>query len=194
VVIGCVCSLAASAAADDEPEAAQDPCANVTCSDHGKCISIGGVAQCSCYDGHVGTDDGTDCQPLPEDSAQAAGTISAGRYISGGLVGMLFGFGIGHAIHGTWYEFGWVFTLGESVGVGLFLVGLVCLAAYALEAAIGFGFAAAGVGGLAHVWGTFDGWIRGGIRTVRPRRPRAMVMPAPVLFADGGGFGLVGAF
>ena len=37
-------------------------------------------------------------------------SITQGQYIAGGLLGILPGFGIGHAVQGRWLEKGWIFT------------------------------------------------------------------------------------
>src|SRR4051812_36567936 len=42
------------------------------------------------------------------------GEMGNGRYISGGAVGSIFGFGIGHAIQGRYSEKGWIFAVGEA--------------------------------------------------------------------------------
>src|ERR1700752_2272429 len=46
-------------------------------------------------------------------SAEDTTDLSNGRYIGGGIVGTLFGFGIGHAIDGYYGEIGWIFTTTE---------------------------------------------------------------------------------
>lgn len=45
--------------------------------------------------------------------------VSKPRYITGGVIGTIFGFGIGHAIQGRYSEIGWVFTVGEVAGLAL---------------------------------------------------------------------------
>ena len=46
-------------------------------------------------------------------------TISQGAYVGGGVLGTVFGFGIGHAVQGRWLKTGWVHTVlqGASVAV-----------------------------------------------------------------------------
>ena len=41
--------------------------------------------------------------------------ISKANYYTGGVLGVLPGFGIGHAVQGRWMEKGWIFTAGEVV-------------------------------------------------------------------------------
>ena len=43
--------------------------------------------------------------------------VSKDRYIGGGVVGTLVGFGIGHGINGTYKKMGWVFTAGELLSL-----------------------------------------------------------------------------
>ena len=39
--------------------------------------------------------------------------ISSARYLTAGVVGTLFGYGLGHAIAHEWSNFGWICTAGE---------------------------------------------------------------------------------
>jgi len=45
--------------------------------------------------------------------------MTKGQYITGGVIGTIFGFGIGHGIQGRYTDIGWVFTLTDLVGIGL---------------------------------------------------------------------------
>lgn len=47
-----------------------------------------------------------------------AGEMGAGRYLAGGVLGIVPGLGIGHAVHGRYWEKGWIFTVGELVAAG----------------------------------------------------------------------------
>ena len=49
--------------------------------------------------------------------------ISHANYVTGGVIGTITGFGVGQAIHGRYWKTGWIFTLGEGAGLGLFFVG-----------------------------------------------------------------------
>jgi hypothetical protein len=53
----------------------------------------------------------------------ARGEIGDGEHIAGGMVSLLFGFGLGQAIQGRWSETGWMFTLGQTASIGAILVG-----------------------------------------------------------------------
>lgn len=52
------------------------------------------------------------------------GEISDGAHIGGGVASLFFGFGIGQAIQGRWSDTGWIFTLGESASVAVFVAGM----------------------------------------------------------------------
>lgn len=52
------------------------------------------------------------------------GEMSTSRYVTGGVIGTVPGFGLGHLVQQRWLERGWIFTAGELgsltlVGVGL---------------------------------------------------------------------------
>lgn len=47
----------------------------------------------------------------------AQGPISQGQVVAGGVVGTLFGWGLGHAIQGRYSDKGWIFTVGEAVSL-----------------------------------------------------------------------------
>ena len=51
------------------------------------------------------------------DSSSNPMEISKTNYYVGGVLGVLPGFGIGHAVQGRWMEKGWIFTAGEVVSV-----------------------------------------------------------------------------
>lgn len=52
------------------------------------------------------------------------GEISQGRYITGGVVSAVMGFGLGHTVQGRWRERGWVFTAGGSASLLVTFVGI----------------------------------------------------------------------
>ena len=46
--------------------------------------------------------------------------VSETNYYLGGVLGVLPGFGIGHAVQGRWKDKGWIFTAGElTTAIGL---------------------------------------------------------------------------
>lgn len=54
--------------------------------------------------------------------------VSKTNYYAGGVLGVLPGFGIGHAIQGRWRDKGWIFTAGEVVsaaGMVYFALGFI---------------------------------------------------------------------
>lgn len=56
------------------------------------------------------------------------GEISQGQYIGGGILGSWMGFGTGHAVQERWTDKGWIFTVGESIGFGFMMAGMIsCL-------------------------------------------------------------------
>lgn len=58
-------------------------------------------------------------------SVQNVAIISQGQYISGGVVGTVFGFGIGHAIQGRWTKTGWIHTTLQSGAGAIVITGLL---------------------------------------------------------------------
>jgi hypothetical protein len=92
------------------------------------------------------------------------GEIVQGRYIGGGITGSIVGFGIGHAIQGRYPERGWIFTVGEGVGITMFYVGILACFGDAINgqsctppvALIGGGLIAF-VG--FHIWEVIDLWV-----------------------------------
>lgn len=56
------------------------------------------------------------------------GLIDDPQYIASGILGTVPGFGIGHAIQGRWKDKGWIFTAGETFGLGLMMAaGASCM-------------------------------------------------------------------
>jgi hypothetical protein len=51
------------------------------------------------------------------------GEISDGQRAFGGILGTTVGFGLGHLAMGEYAEAGWMYTVGEALGVGTFLFG-----------------------------------------------------------------------
>jgi len=60
---------------------------------------------------------------LDEQRLLAEGEISAGQVVGGVVANWMLGFGIGHGIQGRWSDRGWIFTLAESGGLVLALIG-----------------------------------------------------------------------
>ncbi|MCO4763756.1 MAG: hypothetical protein KC502_19745 [Myxococcales bacterium] len=60
-----------------------------------------------------------------ERSILMRGPISSGSYVLGGLLGTWMGFGIGHAVQGRYSDGGGIFTLGQVVGLGVGLTGMI---------------------------------------------------------------------
>lgn len=75
--------------------------------------------------------------------------LDQGMYIGSGVLGTLVGFGTGHILQERWSEKGWIFTVGEGVGLALMITGWVVAAAGAVGAAT-----AGNPGGAVAAWGT----------------------------------------
>ncbi len=54
-----------------------------------------------------------------EQALLARGEVSGARHVSGVVVAVVPGLGLGHAIQGRWKERGWIFTFGELVTFGM---------------------------------------------------------------------------
>ncbi len=128
------------------------------------------------------------------------GYISKGRYAFGGLVGSVVGFGVGHAIHRHYTDFGWVFTLGEGVGALVFLSTPLLYMFTVLEFETVFGIEMGGIvlwGGFK-IWEIVDVWVRGHKHIVDPKKyPGDLpvsIRLLPMAFKNGGGLGFVGRF
>ena len=54
------------------------------------------------------------------DSTSSVTEISKSKYVTGGVLGTVFGFGIGHGVQGRWSnDKGWIFTSAELVTLGV---------------------------------------------------------------------------
>jgi hypothetical protein len=62
---------------------------------------------------------------LDEQFLMERGYIKPNEHIGGGLVAVLFGLGVGHAVQGRWSDTGWIFTLGEGVSAVAFTYGFI---------------------------------------------------------------------
>lgn len=56
--------------------------------------------------------------------AESSEKIGTGRYVTGGVLSIYPGFGIGHAVQGRYAERGWIFTVGEAAFATLAIVGM----------------------------------------------------------------------
>jgi hypothetical protein len=62
----------------------------------------------------------------PEDQELLAqGEITDGQHVGGGLVALMFGFGVGQAVQGRWHDTGWIFTVGESASFVAMIYGVI---------------------------------------------------------------------
>jgi hypothetical protein len=63
--------------------------------------------------------------PVATPTAPPVDGIPIGRFVAGGVVGSVFGLGIGHMVQGNWVSKGWKFTFGEALAYGLILGGSI---------------------------------------------------------------------
>ncbi len=117
----------------------------------------------------------------------SSGGISTGRYITGGIVGSVVGFGIGHAIQRRYMPLGLVFTLGEAAAYTAFFadtrfgtstsLGVTTVRATSIGTIGTIGLIAA-LG--LHVWEVVDLWVTGADLREKPvaeHSSKLMVMP-----------------
>ncbi len=125
--------------------------------------------------------------------------LTTGRYVTGGIIGSVFGLGIGHAIQRRYMPMGLIFTLGEAAGYTAFFAdttfgtttvgGFTTLRASSIGTLGAIGLIVAS--GL-HVWEAIDLWVTGASlrdKAVADNRPRLLIVPA-VLHNDAPGFTL----
>lgn len=62
--------------------------------------------------------------PLDDQTLLARGEISDGRWITGGVLSSVIGFGIGQGVQGRWDDRGWMFLVGEAATGGALVLGL----------------------------------------------------------------------
>ena len=113
--------------------------------------------------------------------------LSTGRYVTGGVIGSVFGLGIGHAIQGRYIPLGLVFTLGEAAGYAAFFAdtkfgttntGLVTSVRATSIGTIG-AIGLVVVTGL-HIWEVIDLWVTGASlrdKAITDAGPRLMIVP-----------------
>jgi hypothetical protein len=95
------------------------------------------------------------------------GEIGPVAHIGGGLVATFVGFGTGQMVQGRWLERGWIFTVGETAGLGVMVYGLGKAATSCVNedgsdcGSSGLGLIAGGaiaVTGL-HIWEIVDAFV-----------------------------------
>lgn len=96
------------------------------------------------------------------------GQIPIGRYITGGILSYVVGFGIGHAVQGRWNDQGWVFTAGESASMVAIIYGIAQMSGrHGFDQGPdqrqrrGENYLVAGLVGLVgfRVWEVVDAWV-----------------------------------
>lgn len=110
--------------------------------------------------------------------------VSTGKYITGGVLGSILGFGIGHAVQGRWQQKGYIFTIGQSAGLLAFTTGFAqCLKDNSENTATDCSSSQkslmlAGYGAMIgfHIWEIVDVWT--GARPVsQESQASAMILP-----------------
>ncbi len=142
----------------------------------------------------LGTQAGTQVSEDASDTINRV-PVSNSTYITGGIIASTVGFGIGHAIHGRWYETGWVFTVAE--GAGLLMLNAASSSCSKKADVNGVEKTECSNGGLAiiglsvfvgfHVWEIVDAWT-GAIPI--DEGPKAFLIPNP----QAPGFGIAWNF
>ncbi|MGZ3697438.1 MAG: hypothetical protein ACXWP5_04990 [Bdellovibrionota bacterium] len=105
------------------------------------------------------------------------GPVSTTQEVFGAWLGTSLGFGIGHAIQGEYKEAGWIFTVGDTIGLGLIIssifvpstlscdpTGTVCSLGGAGPILL---YAGIGLYGAFHLWEIIDVFVRPRIQNVR---------------------------
>lgn len=120
----------------------------------------------------------------------AQGEITDGQHVGGGLVALMFGFGVGQAVQGRWHETGWIFTLGETGSLVAMIYGFADGIDHCSGDVCGRatqGDVALVVGGLVafsalHVWEVVDAFVMPPKHNRRVRELKARLgMPSYVL-------------
>ncbi|HLU67744.1 MAG TPA: hypothetical protein VKZ63_15780 [Kofleriaceae bacterium] len=111
----------------------------------------------------------------------ARGEIGPGVHIAGGLVGTMFGFGLGHAVQGRFGDRGWIFMAGEAGSIAAILIWASTCAEYDGHCEQSTGWLVAGLAGIAvfRVWELIDVWAGPSTHNERVRRARARAYGAP---------------
>lgn len=154
----------------------------------------------------------------PKKEIKKPGPLTQARYITGGVIGSVAGFGIGHAIVGEYGTMGWVFTMSQSLSLGVPIIAALVMAIIYWDGSAGAG---GSVDQLITTWGGFlwtgialwaafriweivDLWVRPRYRLIRasdlkikkdaiPTTPKASFAILPTVMPQGGvGLGFVG--
>lgn len=109
--------------------------------------------------------------------------LSPERYYTGGILGSIFGLGIGHAIEGRWTDKGYIFTFGETLGALLLSPVIYNLTSTKTEREKCVDFctlpAFALVYGGLRVWEIVDIWTGASPETKRKNRLQTLFLPDP---------------
>ena len=130
------------------------------------------------------------------------GELPTWRYVTGGVLSIYPGFGIGHAVQGVWLDRGWMFTLAQA-GFGALAVaeafscGLSSMVQDECEYGPTSGIGLVGFM-VAYVWGAVDAWAYIPRRNRRYRELKSVYGEYPEISLvpqkDGGTLNLVWSF
>lgn len=95
--------------------------------------------------------------------------ISVGKYVTGGILSYVLGFGVGQAIQGRWSDDGWFFTVGEAAAVTSMIYGASRCCQHQRGQGYILGGALAFVG--LRVWEVVDAWV---VPPLHNRKVRAL--------------------
>lgn len=144
------------------------------------------------------------------------GPLTQARYITGGVIGSIVGFGVGHAIVGEYSTMGWVFTMSQSLSLGVPILAAVVMAIIYWDGSAngtvdqlittwgGFLWTGIALWAAFRIWEIVDLWVRPRSRLIRasdlkikkdaiPTTPKASFAILPTVMPQGGvGVGFVG--
>ena len=111
--------------------------------------------------------------------------VSTGKYVTGGVLASVFGFGIGHAVQGRYSDRGYIFTATEVAAVATMALGLGSCSkskdSYGVEttSCSNGGLITLGFGALLgfRIWEIVDSWV--GATPVDKEGPHAFFIPDP---------------
>jgi len=118
----------------------------------------------------------------------AQGEIPKGKWIAGGIVAYVVGFGIGHAVQDRYSDRGWIFTVGEVGSLASIIYGFSVLS-HDIEGNWdrGGGYIVGGIIGTIgfRVWEIVDAWVAPPLHNKKVRALRHAVGLGPQLSLKG---------
>jgi len=119
----------------------------------------------------------------------ARGEIPKGKWIAGGIVAYVVGFGIGHAVQDRYSDRGWIFTVGEVGSLASIVYGFSVLTRDVESGRWerGGGYIVGGIIGMAafRVWEVVDAWVAPPLHNKKVRGLRHALGLGPQLSLEG---------